>query len=118
MAFDSPLTSEIQSANKLKEIIDITRNTVYESCEVIEVQVAGYEVIGGLLEEFITAINNKELSKSHLIKKLIPNLQADEQEDIYRIILKVTDYISSMTDSYAVSLFKKIKVISLPRGGR
>ena len=117
-AFDSPLTSEIQSANKLKEIIDITRNNVYESCEVIEVQVAGYEVIGGLLEEFITAINNKELSKSYLIKKLIPNLQADEQEDIYRKILKVTDYVSGMTDSYAVSLFKKIKGISLPRGGR
>ena len=117
-AFDSPLTSEIQSTNKLKEIIDITRKNVYESCEVIEVQVAGYEVIGGLLEEFITAINNKELSKSYLIKKLIPNLQADEQENIYRIILKVTDYVSSMTDSYAVSLFKKIKGISLPRGGR
>lgn len=117
-AFDSPLTSEIQSTNKLKEIIHITRKNVYESCEVIEVQVAGYEVIGGLLEEFITAINNNELSKSYLIKKLIPNLQSDEEEDIYRKILKVTDYVSGMTDSYAVSLFKKIKGISLPRGGR
>ena len=100
--FDSPLTSEIQSTNRLKEIIDLTRNNVYESCEVIEVQVAGYEVIGGLLEEFITAISNKNLSKSYLIKKIIPKLQSDEQEDIYRKILNVTDYVSGMTDSYAV----------------
>jgi dGTPase len=81
--------------------------------------VAGYEVLGGLLEEFITAIFNKNSSKSSLIKKLIPNFnESDEHSDTYRGILKVTDYVSGMTDSYAVSLFKKIKGISLPRSGR
>ncbi len=114
--FDSPLTTEIASGKNLKEIIDITRKNVYESCEVVEVKVAGYEVIGGLLEEFITAISDENLSKSYLIKKLIPNFL--EQEDIYTRILQVTDYIAGMTDSFAVSLFKKIKGISLPRGGR
>ena len=80
---------------------------------------AGYEVIGGLLEEFITGITNSSLSKSYLLKKLLPNFKAsDEDEELYRKILKVTDYISGMTDSYAVSVFKKIKGISLPRGGR
>jgi dGTPase len=116
--FDIPLTSEIQSGNKLKEIIDITRKNVYEACEVIEVKVAGYEVLGGLLEEFITGINNQSLSKSYLIKKLIPNFKEEAQENFYKKILRITDYISGMTDSYAVSLFKKIKGISLPRGGR
>lgn len=114
--YDSPLTTEIASGEKLAEIIDITRKNVYESCEVVEVKVAGYEVIGGLLEEFIAAISDENLSKSYLIKKLIPNFQ--EQADIYTRILQVTDYIAGMTDSYAVSLFKKIKGISLPRGGR
>ncbi|WP_233220913.1 deoxyguanosinetriphosphate triphosphohydrolase [Chlorogloea sp. CCALA 695] len=113
---DSPLTTDIASSQKLKEIIDITRKNVYESCEVVEVKVAGYEVISGLLEEFITAISDESLSKSYLIKKLIPNFR--EQEDIYTRILQVTDYIAGMTDSFAVSLFKKIKGISLPRGGR
>ena len=117
--FDFPLTAKIESSNKLKEIIEITRKNVYESCEVVEVKVAGYEVIGGLLEEFITAITNSSLSKSYLVKKLLPNFKEDdENEDIYRKVLKVTDYISGMTDSYAVSVFKKIKGISLPRGGR
>ncbi|WP_009633799.1 deoxyguanosinetriphosphate triphosphohydrolase [Synechocystis sp. PCC 7509] len=114
--FDSPFTTEIASGEKLKEIIDITRKNVYESCEVVEVKIAGYEVIGGLLEEFIAAISDENLSKSYLMKKLIPNFR--EQEDIYTKILQVTDYIAGMTDSFAVSLFKKIKGISLPRGGR
>lgn len=114
--FDSPLTTEIASGAKLKEIIDITRKNVYESCEVIEVKVAGYEVIGGLLAEFITAIAEDKLSKSYLSKKLIPNFREDK--DMYAKVLQITDYIAGMTDSFAVSLFKKIKGISLPRGGR
>jgi len=117
--FDKPLTSVIPSAAHLKEIIDITRRQVYESCEVIEVKVAGYEVLGGLLEEFITAISQEQLSKSYLIKKLLPNFKVDDAHlDLYKQILKVTDYISGMTDSYAVSVYKKIKGISLPRGGK
>jgi dGTPase len=117
--FDESLTSIIPSADSLKEIIDITRRKVYESCEVIEVKVAGYEVLGGLLEEFVTAISNEQLSKSYLIKKLLPNFNlADESLDLYKKILKVTDYISGMTDSYAVSVYKKIKGISLPRSGQ
>jgi len=56
------LTAKIKSGNKLKQIIDITRKNVYEACEVLEVKVAGYEVLGGLLEEFITIIN-KDSSK-------------------------------------------------------
>ena len=117
--FDLPLTAKLESSEKLKEIIEITRRSVYESCAVVEVKVAGYEVIGGLLEEFITSITNSSLSKSYLVKKLLPNFKAsDEDEELYRKILKVTDYISGMTDSYAVSVFKKIKGISLPRGGR
>lgn len=115
--FDHPLTAKIHSASKLKEIIDITRKNVYEACEVIEVKVAGYEVLGGLLEEFVTATTKQNLSKSYLMQKLLPSFQ-EHEDDTYRKILKVTDYVSSMTDSYAVSLFKKIKGISLPRGGR
>lgn len=118
-SFDFPLTTKLESGNKLKEIIEFTRKNVYESCKVVEVQVAGYEVLGGLLEEFISAITNSSLSKSYLVRKLLPKFnEDDENEDIYRKILKVTDYISGMTDSYAVSIFKKIKGISLPRGGR
>ncbi len=117
--FDIPLASKLESNNKLKEIIEFTRQNVYESFNVVGVKVAGYEVLGGLLEEFISAINNNNLSKSYLVKKLLPNFKdSDENETLYRKLLKVTDYISGMTDSYAVSVFKKIKGISLPRGGR
>ena len=115
-SFDTELTAKLECSKILMEIIEFTRKNVYNSCEVVEVKVAGYEVLGGLLEEFVTAITNNNLSKSCLVKKLIPKY--DENEDLYIKTLKVTDYISGMTDSYAVSFFKKIKGISLPRGSR
>jgi dGTPase len=36
--------------------------------------------------------------------------------DLYRRVLAITDFVSGMTDSYAVTLFKKLTGISLPTG--
>jgi len=36
-----------------------------------------------------------------------------ENESSYNKILKITDYISGMTDSYATTLFQEFKGISL-----
>ena len=41
-----------------------------------------------------------------------PNNMPDN--DLYTRLLKITDFVSGMTDSYAISLFRKIKGISLP----
>jgi len=38
-----------------------------------------------------------------------------EGDTTYQILLKIMDFFSGMTDSYAVSLFKKVTGISLPQ---
>ena len=40
------------------------------------------------------------------------------QPSAYERALRVTDYIASMTDSYAVTLYRRLKGISLPGSGR
>jgi dGTPase len=37
-------------------------------------------------------------------------------QDAYQRLLLLTDFVSGMTDSYAVSLYKKVTGISLPGG--
>jgi len=37
-------------------------------------------------------------------------------EEGYTRLLRLTDFVSGMTDSYAVSLYKKVTGISLPGG--
>ena len=120
--FEDDLISKIRRANALKRIKEISMKQIYKSRSVVEREVAGYEVLGGLLDTFINAYNEayegKISSKNKAVFALLPERIADEiPDDLYLRLLKIIDFVSGMTDSLAVSLFRKIKGISLP-GGR
>ncbi len=119
--FESDLISIIPSGKHLKKIEETSIANIYSYESVVERESAGYEVLGGLLDTFIVAINdavNKKISpKSKTILKLIPkqyNYDSSFDNNVYNRLLKVIDFVSGMTDSYAVSLYRKIKGISLP----
>ena len=120
--FENELISEIKRANALKRIKDISIAKIYKSRSVVEREVAGYEVLGGLLDTFINSYNEayegKISSKNKSVFALLPNrISEDIPDDLYLRLLRIIDFVSGMTDSFAVSLFRKIKGISLP-GGR
>jgi dGTPase len=120
--FQSDLISEIKRAKALMRIKNISMNKIYKSRSVVEREVAGYEVLGGLLDTFINAYNEayeeKISSKHRAVLLLLPGRITEEiSEDLYLRLLRIIDFVSGMTDSFAVSLFRKIKGISLP-GGR
>jgi dGTPase len=120
--FENDLIGEIKRANALKRIKDISIKKIYKSRSVVEREVAGYEVLGGLLDTFIHSYNegfNKKISAKHKsVFALLPGRITEEIPiDLYLRLLRIIDFISGMTDSFAVSLFRKIKGISLP-GGR
>jgi dGTPase len=114
--------------SKLDEIKHLTRQKGYESERVLQIESAGFKTLGGLLEMFAPAVvassPNKEEKK---LRQLLPleflqrpgaPLQ-DRGEAIARLspyqrLLSVTDYISGMTDSFAVELFQRLSGIKLP----
>ena len=116
------LISLSKSNTELDIIKDISVKEIYSYRSVVERETAGYEVLGGLLDTFITAVNQSaegNLSiKNRNILKLLPkqflSLNEKPDNDLYTRLLKITDFVSGMTDSYAVSLYRKIKGISLP----
>ncbi|PJA97689.1 MAG: deoxyguanosinetriphosphate triphosphohydrolase [Ignavibacteriales bacterium CG_4_9_14_3_um_filter_30_11] len=118
------LISHIPANKAILRIKNISVEKIYSYKNVIEREAAGYEVIGGLLDIFINAINEEAegrlSNKNKSIIQLLPRqfFEKDErnEEELYERLLKVTDYISGMTDSFAISLFRRIKGISLPTG--
>jgi dGTPase len=115
------LISITPKAEPLKTIMDVSADKIYRARNVVEREVAGYEVLGGLLDTFIHAYNDYlegNLSKRTLtIINLLPKRFIVEKEsDLYNRLLTTLDFISGMTDSFALSLFRKIKGISLPEG--
>lgn len=99
----------------LKKIEDISYKKIYNYQTVVEIEVAGYQIISGLLEEFVPAIVSND--KSHYHKKLLALMPAQfhtDEDNLYAKVQSVVDYISGMTDLYAIEMYRKIKGISIP----
>jgi dGTPase len=113
---------------RIKTIKRITRQKGYESERVLQIESAGFKTLGGLLDMFASAIitntPNKEEQKLRLLLPLEflqrPGAhEPDRNEAIRRLspyqrLLCVTDYISGMTDGFAVELYQRLSGIKLP----
>jgi dGTPase len=100
----------------MKYIENVSVSKIYNYKSVIEKEIAGYQIIAGLLEEFIPAMLGTGRSKHYNDKliALIPIQFTATTKDPYARIMSVLDYISGMTDLYAVELYRKIKGIAFP----
>ncbi|MFZ2430976.1 MAG: dGTPase, partial [Lutibacter sp.] len=81
--------------------------------EVIEKELVGYNVIATLLDIFVSASNRKyENSLTNydkLILNLLPESLQEPKESLYLRVLSICGYVASLTDGYALELFKKLK---------
>lgn len=96
-------------------IEEVSIEKIYNAPSVVQIEVAGYKVMNGLLEEFIPAyLKPKKTKYDAKLLALMPKQFAAEQDDTYSKIRSVLDFVSGMTDLYAVELYRKIKGISFP----
>ncbi|PWK20819.1 deoxyguanosinetriphosphate triphosphohydrolase [Xanthomarina spongicola] len=101
---------------QINDIIKLSVKNVYQSKEVIDKEIVGFEVISTLLEKYTSAIinnsNQKASNYDKLILKSIPELDFIETNSIYNKLLKVCNYISLLSDSRAILKYKMIKGIA------
>jgi dGTPase len=97
-------------------INDFSTKYIYNYKSVVEIELAGYNVIGGLLEEFIAAVIDPKQPKASKLIKLVSSQFTikPEREYLYQNIQSVVDFISGMTDLYAIDLYRKITGITIP----
>jgi dGTPase len=120
--FDKALMDLVPCKKVLKEIIEVSIVKIYRSKLVLETEAVGHTVIDGLMEAFIMAAlaqkASQESSKKEItVFRLLPTVyqeQIIETGDSYQICRIVIDYVSGMTDRFAINLYRKLKGISLP----
>ncbi len=124
--FDEALVDHIPAAAAFAGLFEAARDKVYPARQVLLIEVAGFNVLGRLIELFLGALNERAIKgrkaslKSDRTQRLLPAqfLAAGKGDpaamSLYERTLAVTDFVSCMTDTYAVSLFKKLTGISLP----
>ena len=87
---------------------------IYNSSDVVDIEVAGHQIISVLLDKLLDAVMNPDKSYSKLLLDRIPSQYETKAETEYGRIMSILDYISGMTDIYALDLYRKIFGMSLP----
>ncbi len=111
----SPLSKNIESADVLNCIKRVSAKRIYNYRPVIEIEAAGFEVLGGLLEIITDAVLEKLNSRRKKVIQLLPSNIITPESDQYDKLMRINDYVSGMTDNFAISMYRKLKGISLPR---
>jgi dGTPase len=116
--YDNYIISEIKSSSVIKEIHKVSIEKIYEYRKVIEIDAAGFEILYGLLDTFLNAALGERTYKNLNNVKLIPGqFLSDDITSAagrYEIILSIAQFISGMTDTFALSTYKILKGITIP----
>ena len=87
---------------------------IYRSRDVLDIELAGFHVISTLLELMVDAVCSPEKAYSQLLINRVSSQYDINSDTLYGKLQAVLDYISGMTDVYALDLYRKIKGNSLP----
>lgn len=107
-----------QISSPLKEAYEycskVSFQKIYRSGDVLDIELAGFRIISTLINLMIEAVCSPEKAYSQLLINRISGQYNVNAPTLYGKIQAVLDYISGMTDVYALDLYRKIKGNSLP----
>lgn len=87
---------------------------IYRAKDVLDVELAGYRVISTLIELMTEAVMHPDRAYSRLLINRMASQYDIEAPTTYGKLQAVLDYISGMTDVFALDLYRKINGGGLP----
>jgi dGTPase len=116
---DKPLIDLIpeRELKIVKKIDEFSYKYIYNHRSVVEIEIAGYNVIGSLLKAFVDAVLDVEGKRSQKLLQLISSqfVITGKPENFYQDLQSVVDFVAGMTDLYAVELYRKLTGIEIPQ---
>ena len=112
--FTCAIMDKSRFKEQLQNILNICIEKVYNSNDVIEKEIVGYQVINFLLDKFTTAYNNKFDNKAsaydEMILKLLPARYKSEKASLYERLLNIAHFVSMLSDGKALQMYKTLNV--------
>ncbi|MFL2622338.1 MAG: dGTP triphosphohydrolase [Flavobacteriaceae bacterium] len=112
-SFGVSLLEKSRYKAQMDDIIKLSIDKVYNSDEVIDKELSGFEVINELLFRFSNAVNNcYHGTGSHydkLILKLFDSELDYKNDKLYNRMMAVCSLVASYSDSNAILIYRKIK---------
>jgi dGTPase len=81
----------------------------------VDVELGGYNIMDTLMNTFIKAAVEPEKFHSKQLIRRVSSQYDIHSDDLETRIMAVIDFISGMTDVYALDIYQKINGTSLPK---
>lgn len=91
----------------------VSYKKIYRSKNVIDIEMAGFKVITELLDLMTQAVTHSDKTYSQLLINRVSTQYDILAPTLYGRIMAVIDYISGMTDVYALDLYRRINGMTI-----
>ena len=114
--FQGSLIDHISSLPReaYKQCASLSVQRIYKSKPVLDVELSGYKIMETLMEQMVSAVLNPNRYYSQQLIGRVSSQYDINADDLETRLMAVIDYISGMTDVYALDVYQKINGISLP----
>lgn len=92
----------------------VSYRKIYQSKPVLDVELSGYKIMETLMADLIEAAVKPDKFRSQQLIKRFSSQYDIQSSDLETRVMAVIDYVSGMTDVYALDVYQKINGISLP----
>ncbi|MCR4614206.1 MAG: deoxyguanosinetriphosphate triphosphohydrolase [Bacteroidaceae bacterium] len=106
------ISSNVREAYERCQKVSVQK--IYRSKDVLDIELAGYRIISQLIDLFTDAAMYPEKEYSKLLLARVSSQYEVDAPEPYSRIMAVLDYLSGMTDVFALDLYRKINGESLP----
>ena len=115
-AFEGSLIDHISEQPRKAYIActQVSKERIYRSRPVLDVELSGYRIMATLMELMTEAIEHPQRYYSQQLIGRVSSQYDISSDDFETRLMAVIDYISGMTDVYALDVYQKICGISLP----
>lgn len=97
-----------------KKCEEVSYQKIYHSKPVLDIELSGYKIMETLMDVFIGAAINPDRFYSQQLIRRVSSQYDIHSKNLETRIMAVIDYISGMTDIYALDIYQKINGMSLP----
>ena len=93
---------------------EVSVQKIYRSRPVLDVELSGYKIMETLMQQMVEAVMHPDRYYSQQLIGRVSSQYHIDDPDLEVRLMAVIDYISGMTDVYALDVYQKINGISLP----
>ena len=115
------LSADAEVKEAMKPIAQVSVQWIYNHNTVVKIELAGYRIMGALLEDFIdaalSASGQSTLRQRNTLSLMPQQYSFSETASAYQRCMCILDFVSGMTDLYALKLFRNLRGIEMPGMG-